>query len=163
MSRRKMLVMEPDNQASYRSQTHPWRVSASARTLRIRGRSRSGFSGIAVAYSHGHAGCNSPAGTDLSYCLAGGSTCRRPPVWRAVVRTARSFLYARRHLFHGVEATPDMRRGLPPMVCETAYHRHERTEVNWLGDVQIETCVHGGFHVTGGGITGYRYRQHLPP
>ena len=96
MPRRNMFVIQPGDQASYRSQTHSAGGVRVRKDIQIRRCSRSGFSGITVAYPHGHAGCDAPAGTVLSYGLAGRGTCRRPPVWRAVVRPARSFFTALR-------------------------------------------------------------------
>jgi hypothetical protein len=56
----------------------------------------------------GHAGCDARARNE--FCAAassrGRSTCRRPPVWRAVVRPARSFLPPSAGLSRGSRRPP---------------------------------------------------------
>lgn len=50
---------------------------------------------------------------------------------------------------------------LAPRVRETPNQRHERVEVDRLGDVHVKTGIHRGFNVRAGRVTRYRDRQHL--
>src|SRR5262245_65646543 len=62
---------------------------------------------------------------------------RRPPVWRAVVRPARSFFASVLPHRHATD------------------ERHERIEIHGLGYVQIEPRVDRGFDVTLRGVAGH--------
>ena len=88
------------------------------------------ISGMGVAYSSSALSLSTQHVTNLHRRREGGVEAdRRPPVWRAVVRPARSFFASvlpRRH------ATDD---------------RHERIEVDGFGHVQVEPRIDRGFDV----------------
>ncbi len=88
------------------------------------------ISGMRVAYSSSALSLSTRRVTNLHRRREGGVEAdRRPPVWRAVVRPARSFFASvlpRRH------ATDD---------------RHERIEIHRFGHVQVEPRVDRSFDI----------------